>query len=229
MKTIGLIGGITWYSTLDYYRLLNELVNKRLGGVHAAKIILNSVDFAEIKELTEKEDWNAIAKVICNAARSIEAAGADCVLIAANTMHNIAHLLNGCMSIPLIHIADTVATELNKHNIKRTALLGTKYTMQMDFYKDKLALYGIDTIIPNEADISFINNSIYEEFGKGIFLPATKERYTRIIKDLINDGAEGIIFGCTEIPILLKDTDCGIPVFDSGHIHAAAAVDFALG
>jgi len=137
--------------------------------------------------------------------------------------------LNGCMNIPLIHIADTVATELNKQKIKKTALLGTKYTMQMDFYKDKLALYGIDTIIPNETDISFINNSIYEEFGKGIFLPATKERYLGIISDLIKDGAEGIIFGCTEIPILLKDTDCGIPVFDSGHIHAAAAVDFALG
>ncbi|MFT3909705.1 MAG: aspartate/glutamate racemase family protein [Ferruginibacter sp.] len=229
MKTIGLIGGITWYSTLDYYRLLNELVNKRLGGVHAAKIILNSVDFAVIKDFTEKEDWNAIAKIICNAARSVEAAGADCVLMAANTMHNIAHLLDGCMNIPLIHIADTVATALNKQNIKKTALLGTKYTMQMDFYKDKLALYGIDTIIPNEAGISFINNSIYEEFGKGIFLPATKERYLGIISDLIKEGAEAVIFGCTEIPILLKDTDCGIPAFDSGHIHATAAVDFALG
>lgn len=229
MKTIGLVGGITWYSTLDYYRLLNELVNKRLGGVHSAKIILTSVDFAEIKELTEKEDWNAIARIMCNAAKSVEAAGAGCVLIAANTMHNIAHLLHGCMSIPLIHIADTVATELNKQNIKKTALLGTKYTMQMDFYKDKLAQYGIDTIIPGETSIAFINNSIYEEFGKGIFLPATRERYLSIISDLIKEGAEAIIFGCTEIPILLKDTNCGIPVFDSGHIHAAAAVDFALG
>ena len=228
MKTIGLIGGITWYSTLDYYRLLNEMVNQRLGGVHSARIILCSVDFAEIKSLTEKEDWDAIAAIMCKAAQTLETAGADCVVICANTMHNIAHKLVGAFDIPLIHIAEAVATKINKQKIKTVALLGTKYTMQMDFFKDKLAMQNIDTIIPGEIDIEFINNSIYEEFGKGIFLPETKQRYLEIINKFIQRGAEGVILGCTEIPILLKDTDCGIPVFDSGVIHSIAAVDFAL-
>lgn len=228
MKIIGLIGGITWYSTLDYYRLLNEMVNQRLAGVHSARIILYTVDFAEIKSLTEKEDWDAIAAIMCKAAQTLETAGAGCVVICANTMHNIAHKLSGTFNIPLIHIAEAVATKIYEQKIKTVALLGTKYTMQMDFYKDKLALQNIDTIIPAEADIEFINNSIYEEFGKGIFLPETKQRYLEIINKLIQQGAEGVILGCTEIPILLKDTDCGIPVFDSGVIHSTAAVDFAL-
>ncbi len=228
MKTIGIVGGITWYSTLDYYRMLNELVNKRLGGVHSAKIILNSVDFAEIKSLTEKEDWDAIAGIMSKAARSLEAAGADCLMLAANTMHNVAHKVIPCINIPLIHIAEAVATEVNKQGIKKIALLGTKYTMQMSFYKDKLALQGIDTIIPNATAIELINSSIYNEFSKGIFLPAVKQQFIDIVDELTEQGAAGVIFGCTEIPILLKQEDCRIPVFDSGLIHSIAAVDFAL-
>jgi len=229
MKTIGLIGGLTWYSTLDYYRLLNELVNKRLGGAHAAKLILISVDFAEIKELTENRDWDGIAVIICKAAREIETAGADCIMIGANTMHHIAGKVQESVSIPLIHIADAVAEAIKTKSLKRVALLGTKYTMQLDFYKNKLARQGIAVMIPDESDIEFINDSIYKEFSKGVFLPERKLQYLRIIDTLVKQGAEGIILGCTEIPILIKQKDCSVPVFDTAFIHSDAAVKFATG
>jgi len=228
MKTIGIVGGITWHSTLDYYRSLNEEVNRRLGGYHSARIILNSVDFAEIKALTEKEDWDSIAGIMCKAARSLEVAGASCVMLGANTMHNIADKVIAYINIPLIHIADAVALSIKKRALKKVALLGTKYTMQMDFYKNRLADHGIETIIPSEEDIEYINKSIYTEFSKGFFLAETKKQYLHIIDKLVTQGAEGIIFGCTEIPILLKQEDCSVPVFDTASIHAMAAVDFAL-
>jgi aspartate racemase len=228
MKTIGLIGGLTWYSTLDYYRLLNELANKALGGSHAAKIILNSVDFAEIEVLTKKQDWDAIAIIMCDAAKIIENAGASCLMIGANTMHKIADEVQAAVKIPVIHVADAVATAIKVKGLKKVALLGTKYTMQLGFYKTKLAAAGIEVIIPGEADIELINDSIYNEFSKGIFLTERKTQYLRIIQALIDSGAEGIILGCTEIPILIKQEDSGVPVFDTAFIHAAAAVDFAL-
>jgi aspartate racemase len=228
MKTIGIIGGLTWYSTVEYYKLLNELVNERLGGAHAAKIILHSVDFAEIKVLTEQQDWKSIAAIICKAAQGVELAGADCLLIGANTMHNIADEVAAAINIPVIHIAEATATVIKNKGLKKVALLGTKYTMQMDFYKKKLAAKNIETIIPGSNDIEFINNSIYSEFSKGIFLPETKQQYLRIIDGLIQQGAEGFILGCTEIPILIKQEDCAVPVFDTGLIHSTAAVDFAL-
>ncbi len=174
MKTIGLIGGITWHSTLDYYRLLNEQVQAKLGGVHSAKIILHSVDFAEIKAPTLREDWNEIADIMCSAAKTLETAGADCLVICANTMHNIAHRVEKEISIPLIHIADATARAINEKGLKKVTLLGTKYTMQMDFYKERLAAQGISVIVPAEPDIEFINHSIYEEFGKGDISSRTK-------------------------------------------------------
>ena len=228
MKTIGLIGGLTWYSTLDYYRLLNELMNKKLGDVHAAKIILYSVDFAEIKILTGQQDWKSIAVIICNAAKSIELAGADCIMIGTNTMHKIADEVQAAVNIPVIHIATAVAETIKSAGLKKVALLGTKYTMQLHFYKNILAQNGIETITPPENDIEFINNSIYEEFGKGIFLSETKTQYLKIMEELIKQGAEGFILGCTEIPILIKQEDCIVPVFNTALIHAGAAVDFAL-
>lgn len=227
MKTIGIIGGLTWYSTLDYYRILNELTNKTLGGSHAAKIILNSVDFAEIEVLTKKQDWGAIAVIICDAAKNVEGAGANCLMIGANTMHRIADEVQAAITIPVIHIADAVGAAIKKKELKRVALLGTKYTMQLDFYKTRLAVAGIDVIIPDEKDIEVINNSIYNEFSKGVFLPERKVQYLQIIQSLITDGAEGIILGCTEIPILIKQEDCSVPVFDTAFIHAEAAVNFA--
>ena len=228
MKTIGLIGGITWHSTLDYYRLLNEQVQAKLGGVHSAKIILHSVDFAEIKAPTLREDWDEIANIMCSAAKNLETAGADCLVICANTMHNIAHRVEKEISIPLIHIADATARAINEKGLKKVTLLGTKYTMQMDFYKERLAAQGISVIIPAEPDIEFINHSIYEEIGKGIFLPERKQRYLSIIDSLRQQGAAGVVLGCTEIPILIKQEDCPVPVFDTSYLHALAAVEFAV-
>jgi aspartate racemase len=228
MKTIGIIGGLTWYSTVEYYKLLNQLVNERLGGAHAAKLILYSVDFAEIKVLTEKQDWAGIAVIICDAAKKIDTAGADCMMIGANTMHKIADEVQAAITIPVIHIAAATAAAIENKGLKKVALLGTKYTMQLDFYKNKLAEKNIATIIPDEADIEYINNSIYKEFSNGLFLPETKAQYLHIINKLIKQGAEGFILGCTEIPILIKQDDCPVPVFDTGLIHATAAVDYAL-
>lgn len=228
MKTIGLIGGLTWLSTLDYYRLLNEMVNQRLGGVEAGQIIVYSVNFGEIKVLTEAGQWDEIARRISGVAKKLEQAGADCILIGANTMHKIADEVQAAVTIPVIHIAEEVANSIKEKGLSRVALLGTKYTMQLDFYKNKLAAKGISTIIPNEAEIEVINTAIYSEMGKGIFTSATKAKLLEIIQRLISEGAEGIILGCTEIPILIKQEDCTVPVFDTTRIHSQAAVRFAL-
>jgi aspartate racemase len=228
MKTIGLIGGLSWLSSIEYYRMLNEMVNERLGGVHAGKIVMYSVNFGEIKTLTEEDRWDEIAKMIGTIAQKLEQAGADCILIGANTMHKIAGEIQQMINIPVIHIAEVTAIQIKKQQLKKVALLGTKYTMQLDFYKDKLAAQGITTIIPGEQEIEFINTAIYTEMGKGIFLPATKEKFLDIISKLIRQGAEGIILGCTEIPLLIKQEDCSVPVFDTTKIHSSAAVEFAL-
>lgn len=229
MKTIGLIGGITWHSTADYYRLLNLEVNQRLGGVHSARLLISSVDFAEIKLLTEAENWDALADRMGTAARAIERAGADCLLIGANTMHNIAEQVQSQVSIPLINIAAVTAAAVKSRHIKKILLLGTRYTMQLPFYRQALATAGAETIIPSAADISFVNDAIYNEFSKGIFLPETKQRYLSVIAAAVGAGAGGAILGCTEIPILIKQEDCAVPLFDTTALHVQAAVDFALG
>jgi len=228
MKTIGLIGGLTWHSTIDYYRILNETIAQRLGGVHSAKILMYSVDFAEIKALTFQQDWKGISNVMCGISKQLETAGADCLMLGANTMHNIAADVQAAIGIPLIHIAEATANAISEKQLKTVALLGTVYTMEMGFYQEKLSANGISTIIPDDDDRAFINNAIYEEMSLGQFLPATKERFTAIIEKLVQQGAEGIILGCTEIPILLRDSTCNVPLFDTGYIHAKAAVDFAL-
>ncbi|MFN8252881.1 MAG: aspartate/glutamate racemase family protein [Ferruginibacter sp.] len=228
MKTIGLIGGLTWLSTAEYYKVLNEMVNKKLGGVHSAKIILHSVDFAGIKTMTENDNWNGIAAVIAPAAKGLELAGADCILIGANTMHKIAGAIQDAVNIPVIHIADAVAAAINEKGLKKVALLGTKYTMQLDFYKNRLLAKGIEVMIPGAADIAFINHSIYEEFSKNIFTAATREKYLQIMQAMIHEGVEGFILGCTEIPLLIKKEDIAVPMFDTLSIHAAAGVDFAM-
>lgn len=228
MKPIGLIGGLTYVSTLEYYRYLNELVNEQLGGTEAAEIIMYSVNFGEIKVLTENNDWKNISIVICKAAKKIENAGAACLLIGANTMHKIADEVQAEIKIPVIHIAEAVAKDIQKSNRKKVGLLGTRYTMQLGFYTDCLANYGIETIIPVQDDIEFINRTIYNEFSKNLFSPETKARYLEIIAKLKQEGAEGIILGCTEIPLLLDQSDCDIPLFDTAKIHSAAGVDFVL-
>ncbi|WP_153795795.1 aspartate/glutamate racemase family protein [Foetidibacter luteolus] len=228
MKTIGLIGGLTWLSTLDYYRLLNQLVQDKTNGAATAKIFMYSVDFGEIKRLTEAGDWSSIAVIICTAAKKLQEAGADCLLVGANTMHKIADEIQAAIHIPLIHIADETANAITEKQLKKVALLGTKYTMQLDFYKNKLAAKGIETIIPGKDDIEYINKAIYDEMGRNIFLEETKAGFLRIIHELIEAGAEGVIFGCTEIPILIKQDEVSIPVFDTTEIHTRAAVAFAL-
>lgn len=229
MKTIGLIGGLTWFSTIDYYRYINQEVNRRLGGDEAARIIVNSVNYGEIKKLTQAGDWRAIAGIICKAARETETAGADCLLIGANTMHHIADKVTSAVSIPVIHVADAVAKAIVNQDIGTIALLGTRYTMQFDFYRNRLATYGIKTLIPDDEGVEFINASIYEELGKGLLLPETRHRYQDIIGELMTRGAQGVILGCTEIPLLIKPEHSPVPVFDTTMLHANAAVDFALG
>ena len=191
-------------------------------------MLMYSVEFEEIKTLTAAQDWDSIAAIMCKVAQTLEQAGADCIMIGANTMHNIADRVKAVINIPLIHIAEETAAVVAKQQIKKVALLGTKYTMQLDFYKNKLAEKNIETIIPGEADIEYINDAIYNEMGKGIFLPERKKHFIQIINNLQQQGAEAVVLGCTEIPILIKQADVALPVFDTTLIHAKAAVEFAL-
>lgn len=228
MRTIGIIGGLSWPSTIDYYRVINEQVNQRLGGAEAAKIILYSLNFGEIKALTFRDDWAAITTLVCDVARKLEQAGADCVLIGANTMHRIADAIQQSINVPIIHIAKVTAAAVKEQKIKKVALIGTKFTMELDFYPDALRAHGIETIIPGDADRDYIHATIYNELGKGIFNDEMREQYKKIINELQQQGAEGVILGCTEIPLLIKQTDSPIPVFDTGLIHSIAAVNFAI-
>lgn len=228
MKAIGLIGGLTYVSTLEYYRYLNELANEKLGGSETMEIIMYSVNFGDIKKFTEADDWKNISVIICKAAQKIEAGGAACLLIGANTIHKIADEVQAAIKIPVIHIAEAVAKDILKNGLKKVGLLGTRYTMQLGFYSDHLAKYGIETIIPEQDDIEFINYTIYNEFSRNLFLPETKARYLKAISKLKVRGAEGIILGCTEIPLLLNQSDCDILLFDTAKIHSAAGVDHVL-
>ena len=228
MKTIGIVGGTSWFSSVDYYRYINEMVNLALGGDEAARLILFSVNYGEIKKLTQADDWQGVRQIIAGAAQNLERAGADVVILGANTMHYIFDQVEASIGIPMIHIADAVAKEIQKQSLKKVALLGTKYTMQLPFFAERLERFNIETIIPSEHDVEVINRSIYEELGKGIFTPETRKVYQSIITKLKNEGAEGVILGCTEIPMLIKLTDSELPVFDTTLIHSKAAVDFAL-
>lgn len=228
MKTIGLVGGLTWHSSVDYYRYFNQLVNQRLGGEEAAKIILNSVNFGTIKKLTLTDNWDGVAEIIISAAQKTVEAGADCILLGANTMHYIADRVAAAINVPLIHIADATAAAIRNQGLDTVALLGTKYTMQMDFYRDRLKENGIRALIPDEEGIRYINESIYSELDSGIFRDETRQRYLQIINQLMEEGAKGVILGCTEIPLLIKQEHVSIPVFDTAWWHAKAAVDFAL-
>lgn len=228
MKTIGLVGGITWLSTMDYYRLLNQMVNERLGGVHSCKLLISSLEFNEIKQLTFDDDWDGLAAIVSDAAKKLALAGADCIMIGANTMHKIADKVQASINVPIIHIAAATGTAVQQQGLNKVALLGTKYTMLLDFYKDKLAEKNISTVIPGDEEIEYINDAIYNEMGKGIFLPERKARVIQIINQLQQRGAAGVVLGCTELPILIKQEDVSIPIFDTTYIHAKAAVDFAL-
>lgn len=228
MKTIGLIGGMSWESTVTYYKIINETVKERLGGFHSGKILLYSVDFAEIEECQAKGEWEKSAEILSEAAETLEKAGADFIVICTNTMHKVAGKIQENIKIPVIHIADATAHKLKQDGILKTALLGTKYTMTQDFYKEKLRENGIEVLIPEEKDIEIVNHVIYEELCLGKILDSSRKEYIRIIDGLKEKGAQGVILGCTEIGLLISQKDSSLPVYDTTEIHALSACEKAL-
>ncbi|MGM9572461.1 MAG: aspartate/glutamate racemase family protein [bacterium] len=228
MKTIGLIGGMSWESTVTYYQIINRVVKEKLGGFHSAKILLYSVDFHEIEECQAQSDWGRSAKILAEAAANLEKAGADFIVICTNTMHKIVPYIESIIKIPLIHIAEATAEELKKNGIEKVALLGTKYTMEQDFYKEKLLKNGLEVFIPEQEDREIVNSVIYNELCLGKIKPASKKEYLRIIDLLAKAGAQGVILGCTEIGLLIKQSDIFLPVFDTTQIHAEKAALYAL-
>ncbi len=228
MKTIGLIGGMSWESTVSYYRIINEKTKELLGGLHSAKILLYSVNFAEIEEYQIKGQWDESAKMLASIALRLENAGADFIVICTNTMHKVVPQIIEKISIPIVHIAATTAKAIARKKLNKIALLGTKYTMQENFYKQVLINAGIEVIIPNEEDIETVNNIIYEELCLGKIIAASKKKYIDIIRKLQAQGAQGVILGCTEIGLLISQTDISLPVFDTTQIHAEEVAQMAI-
>lgn len=228
MKIIGIIGGTTWVSTLDYYKMLNQQANRALGGNHSARLILYSIDFDDIMRFKAAGNEDALKKLILDAANKVEYAGAECLLLGANTLHMLADFIRERIPIPLIHIGEETAKVIAAQEIKKVGLLGTRVTMEKDFYHRKLNSFGIEAITPDEPERAFINKSIFEEFSKEIFSEETRSNYHQIISRLKDKGAEGIILGCTEIPLLLRQENFDIPLFNTTAIHVDAAVKFAL-
>ena len=228
-KTIGLIGGMSWESSIEYYRIINQQTRKILGGTHSAKSVMISVDFAEIELLQHQGRWDEATAALVAAAKSLELAGADFVVLCTNTMHKMASAIQENIHIPFLHIADATAEVIKSAGISTIGLLGTRFTMEEDFYKERLITkYGLKVLVPEKPDRDFIHRVIYDELVKGIVSPESKNGFRTIIHKLIANGAEGIILGCTEIGLLIKDRDCEVPVFDTTIIHAESAVDFAL-
>lgn len=229
MRTIGIIGGMSAESTAIYYRLINEDVRARLGGHHSAKLILWSVDFAEIEAMQRAGAWDQAGQVLAAAARRLEGAGADAVLIAANTMHKVADAVAAAVAVPLLHIADATAAAINERGCRRPLLLATRYTMEHDFYRGRLReRHGIEATIPDQEGRAMVHGVIFDELVKGMISPVSRQRYLGVIAAARRDGADSVIFGCTEIGMLLAPSDVPAPVFDTAVLHAKAAVDFAL-
>ena len=229
LKTIGLLGGMSWESTLEYYRIINETVKEKQGGLHSAKCILYSVDFAEIEKCQHANRWDQALALLTQACRSIEMAGADFLLICTNTMHKLAPEIQQQISIPLLHIADPTAAQIRSAGLRTVALLGTRFTMEEDFYRGRLENpYGLQVLIPEEVDREIVHRVIYDELCLGVIRESSADNYTRIIGRLVDAGAEGVILGCTEIGMLVKPAAHSIPLFDTTRIHAEAAVELAL-
>jgi aspartate racemase len=230
MQTIGLIGGMSWESTLSYYQLINRQVKHSLGGFHSAKIILFSLDFAEIEHLQKQGDWQQAAKILIHAATALEKAGADFLLICTNTMHKLADEVSAAVAIPLLHIADATAIELQQQKITNVGLLGTRFTMQETFYKQRLIdKFNIDVIVPPDEQQALIHGIIYQELCLGIIKPASKALFLSSIDELVKNGAQAVILGCTEIGLLIQQDMTATPLFDTAVIHAHKAVELALG
>ena len=228
MKTIGLIGGMSWESTVTYYKIINETVKEKLGGLHSAKCILYSIDFQEIEECQANGNWEKSGEILGEAANNLEKAGADFIVICTNTMHKVINQIKEKISIPILHIAEMTAEKILEKGLKNIALLGTKYTMEQDFYKSKLIEKGINVIIPDKNDIEIINEVIYDELCLGTINSDSKKKFLEIVDKLRNKGAEGIILGCTEIGLLIKNEDTEVPLFDTAIIHAEQAAIYSI-
>ena len=229
MKTIGMIGGMSWESSIEYYRITNEIVKEKLGGLHSAKSLMYSVDFAEIESLQHANRWEEATQAMIAAAQHLEAGGADFVVICTNTMHKMADDVESAIGIPLLHIASAVASAIKAQGLTRIGLLGTRFTMEEDFYRGRLVeKHGLDVIIPDEEDRENVHRVIYDELVLGEIKTESREAYKKIIEKLIAEGAQGIILGCTEIGLLVKEEDSPVPVFDTAYIHAVTAVEYAL-
>ena len=230
MKTIGLLGGMSWESTVPYYRQINEAVKSRLGGLHSAKIVLYSVDFAEIERLQHCGDWDAAGAVLADAARALERAGADFIVLCTNTMHKVAPAIEAAVTIPLLHIADPTAAAIRQAGLSRIGLLGTRFTMEQAFYSGRLAEHhGIEVLTPDQDNRERVHRVIYDELCLGRIEDVSRQAYRAVMQGLVERGAQGIILGCTEISMLVGAQDASVPLFDTTAIHAAAAAELALG
>lgn len=230
MKTIGLIGGMSWESSIEYYRIINQTVRDRLGGFHSAKSVMVSVDFAEIEALQHAGGWHETARLLVAAAQHVESGGADFLVLCTNTMHKVAGQIEKGIHIPFLHIADATAERIKSQGLKKVGLLGTRFTMEEAFYKDRLIdMHGLEVIIPPEADREIIHRVIYDELCRGQIKKASQKAYIQVMEHLVESGAKGIILGCTEISLLVGPQDSSVPLFDTTQIHAQAAVDHALG
>lgn len=228
MQTIGMIGGMSWESSLEYYRIINREVNARLGGLHSAECLLYSVDFAEIERLQSAGEWQQAGELLGGVALKLEGAGADFIVICTNTMHKVAAAIEAKISIPVLHIADATAASISGRQLAKVGLLGTRYTMEQDFYRSRIESHGIGVIVPEGKQRQEINRIIFEELVAGRLEPASKQYFQQAIRDLVSAGAEGIILGCTEIGLLIKAEDADVPLFDTTQIHAVQAVSQAL-
>ena len=228
LKTIGLIGGMSWESTVTYYKIINETIKEKLGGLHSAKCILYSVDFQEIEECQANGNWEKSGEILGEAANNLEKAGADFIVICTNTMHKVVNQIKEKITIPILHIAEMTAEKILEKGLENIALLGTKYTMEQDFYKSKLIEKGINVIIPDKNDIEIINKVIYDELCLGTINSNSKKKFLEIVDKLKNKGAEGIILGCTEIGLLIKNEDTDVPLFDTAIIHAEQAAIYSI-
>ena len=229
MKKIGLLGGMSWESSLEYYRIMNELVKLKLGGSHSVKCLLHSFDFQEIEELQHKGEWETLTNLMVKEADNLKSAGAECIVICTNTMHLMAPDIEENTGLKVIHIADAAGDEIIRRNVNKVLLLGTKFTMQGSFYKERLENKGIEVVIPNETDRQIIHDIIYNELILGVIKPESKQSYIKIINKMAEEGIIGVVLGCTEIPMLIKQEDVTVEVFDTTEIHSRAAVDYAIG
>ena len=229
MKTIGLLGGMSWESSIEYYRIINEAAKTRLGGLHSAQSLMYSVDFAEIEKLQQQANWNEAARVLSAAAQRLESGGADFIVLCTNTMHKLADAIQAAVRIPLLHIADATAQEIETAGLRRVGLLGTRFTMEEEFYIRRLTeRHGLTVHVPDAPARARVHRTIYEELVRGRIEPASKRQYLAIIEQLVQAGAEAVILGCTEIGLLVKQSDCRVPLFDTTRIHALAAAEYAL-